>query len=46
MVYALGVRRANDLLLALSAAVVVVLSALRADVFWQSEAYLDDASGS
>jgi len=45
MVYALGVRRANDLLLALSAAVVVVLSALRADVFWQNEAYLDDASG-
>src|SRR6478609_2420448 len=45
MVYALGVRRANDLLLALSATVVVILSALRADVFWQNEAYLDDASG-
>ena len=45
MVYALGVRRANDVLLALSATVVVLLSALRANVFWRSEAYLDDASG-
>jgi hypothetical protein len=45
MVYALGVRRANDVLLALSATLVVVLSALRANVFWRSEAYLDDASG-
>jgi hypothetical protein len=38
-------RRASDGLMLGSAVLVVVLTAVRAGVFWRSEAYLDDASG-
>lgn len=38
-------RSAGVALLVVAAFVIVVLTALRADVFWRNEAYLDDASG-
>ena len=40
-----GSGRIQDALLAAAAVVVIVLTVLRAGVFWQNEAFLDDASG-
>ena len=40
-----GSGRIADALLAAAAVVVIVLTVVRANVFWQNEAFLDDASG-
>ena len=38
-------RRANDAMMVAAAVPVLILTVLRANVFWRNQAYLDDASG-